>query len=119
MNDDLEVAHPQSGSSPTLFLVELEFGNVAFCRERKTGVPGEKCLGAKERTHKKLNLHMASTPGFEPRPHSVEGERSYLCAIPCYRLPCNWTVRAIARAHRIKWIFFFNCWEKKLSEILV
>ena len=44
MNDDLEVAHPQSGSSSTLFLVELEFGNVGFCREGKTGVPGEECL---------------------------------------------------------------------------
>ena len=29
-NDDLEVAHPQSGSSSTLFLIELEFGNVVF-----------------------------------------------------------------------------------------
>ena len=29
-NDDLEVAHPQSGSSSTRFLIELEFGNVGF-----------------------------------------------------------------------------------------
>ena len=34
--------------------------------EGKTGVPGEKPLGAKERTDNKLNPHMASTPGFEP-----------------------------------------------------
>ena len=27
---DLEVAHPQSGSLSTWFLVELEFGNVGF-----------------------------------------------------------------------------------------
>ena len=27
-NNDLEVAHPQSGSSSTLFLLVLEFGNV-------------------------------------------------------------------------------------------
>jgi len=30
INNDLEVAHPQSGSSSTWFLVKLEFGNVAF-----------------------------------------------------------------------------------------
>ena len=30
INNDLEVAHPQSGSSSTRFLVELEFGNVGF-----------------------------------------------------------------------------------------
>ena len=29
-NNDLEVAHPQSGSSSTRFLIELEFGNVGF-----------------------------------------------------------------------------------------
>ena len=31
--------------------------------------PGEKPLGAKERTNNKLNPQMASTPGFEPGPH--------------------------------------------------
>ena len=40
INNDLEVAHPQSGSSSTWFLVELEFGNVGFWGEGKTGVPG-------------------------------------------------------------------------------
>ena len=44
----------------------LELGNVDFRGERKTGVPREKPLGAKERTNNKLNPHMASTPGFEP-----------------------------------------------------
>ena len=35
----------------------------------KTGVPGEKPVGAKERTNNKLNPPMASTPGFnEKRP---------------------------------------------------
>ena len=38
----LEVAHPQSGSSPTWFLVELEFGNVGFFEVRgKLGHPEE------------------------------------------------------------------------------
>ena len=65
----MQVAHPHSGSSSTWFLVELEFGNVGFWGEGKTGVPGEKPLGARERTNNKLNPHMVSTPGFEPGPH--------------------------------------------------
>ena len=70
-NNDLEVAHPHShsGSSFTWFPVELEFRNVGFWGEGKSGVPGEKPLGAKERTNHKLNPHMASTPGFEPGPN--------------------------------------------------
>ena len=72
----MEVAHPQSGSSSTLFLVELEFANVGFEGEGKTGVPGEKPLGAKERTNNKLNPHMELKPGFKP-------ERSHHCPIPC------------------------------------
>ena len=59
-DDDFEVAHPQSGSSSTWFLVELEFGNVDFWGDGKTGVPGEKPLGEKERTNNKLNPHMES-----------------------------------------------------------
>ena len=43
--------------------------NVGFRGEGKTGVPGEKPLGATDRTSNKLNPHMASTPGFEPGPH--------------------------------------------------
>ena len=65
----MEVAHPQSGSLSTWFLVELEFGNVGFWGEGKTGVPGEKPLGAKERTNNKLNPHIPLTPGYEPGPH--------------------------------------------------
>ena len=68
MNNDLQVAHPHSGSSSTWFLVELEFGNVGLWGEGKTWVPGEKPLGAKERTNNILNPHMASTPGVEPAP---------------------------------------------------
>ena len=76
------VAHPQSGSSSTWFLVELEFGNVGFWGEGKTGVPGEKPLGARERTNNKLNPHMASTPGFEHGPHWWEVST----LLGCFRL---------------------------------
>ena len=52
-----------------MFQIELEFESVGFWGERKTGVPGEKPVEAKERTNNKLNPHMASTTGFEPGPH--------------------------------------------------
>ena len=51
------------------FRIELEFRNVGFYGERKTGVPGEKPLGAEKRTNNKLNPHMTSSPGIEPGPH--------------------------------------------------
>ena len=52
------------------FQIELEFGNVGFLGEMITGgIPGEKPLGARERTNNKLNPQMASTSGFEPGPH--------------------------------------------------
>ena len=41
--------------------------------ERKTRVPGEKPLGARERTNNKLNPHMALTPRFEPEPYWWKG----------------------------------------------
>ena len=61
--------HMNSFKRVHAFQIELEFESVGFWGEGKTGVPGEKPLGAKERTNNKLNPHMASTPGFEPGPH--------------------------------------------------
>ena len=60
--------------------IELKFESVDFYGEGKTGVPGEKPLGAKERTNNKLNPHMPSTPGFEPGPHGWEA--SALTTVP-------------------------------------
>ena len=40
----------------------------------------EKNIRARERTNNKLNPHMASTPGFEPRATLVGGECSHRCA---------------------------------------
>ena len=51
------------------FQIELEFGSVHFLGERKTGVHGDKPLGARERTNNKLNPHITLTPGFEPGPN--------------------------------------------------
>ena len=61
--------HENSLKRLPAFQIELEFGSVGFWGEGKTRVPGEKPLGARERTNNKLNPHMASTPGFEPAPH--------------------------------------------------
>ena len=47
-DDDFEVAHPQSGSSSTWFLVKLEFGNGGFGGEGKLEYP-EKNLSKQRR----------------------------------------------------------------------
>ena len=55
----------------------------------KTGVPGEKPLGARERTNNKINQNIMSTPRFEPGPlwweasavTTAEGEEN-LCRSP-------------------------------------
>ena len=62
--------------------VELEFRNVGFCGEGKTGVPGEKPLGAEKRTNDKLNPHMTSSPEIEPGPHGWKASAPHHCAIP-------------------------------------
>ena len=51
------------------FQIEFEVGGVGFCGEGKTRVTGEKPRGAREKINNKLNPHMASTRGFESRPH--------------------------------------------------
>ena len=109
-NNDLEVAHPRSGSSSTWFLVELEFGNVGFWWEGKTGVPGEKPLAARERTNNKLNPH-AST-GVWTRAALVGGECSHHCAIPgSSLLPKDDNILE----HRYWW----QIWMKQVSFLLV
>ena len=65
------------------FLVELDFGNVGFIwGEGKTEVPGEKPIGAKERTSNKLNPHTTygTDAGIWTRATLVEGECSHHCA---------------------------------------
>ena len=49
------------------FQIELEFGSVGFFEEKgKTGVPGEKPLGASERTNNKLNHKWRGRRGLNP-----------------------------------------------------
>ena len=46
--------------------IELEFGNVGFWGEGKTGEPQEKPLGAEQRTNK-INLHVTQVQESNPR----------------------------------------------------
>ena len=75
------------------FRIELEFRNVGFCGEGKTGVPGEKPLGAEKRTNNKLNPHMTSSPGIEPGPHWWKA--SALTTAPSL-LPTKWWELVVA-----------------------
>jgi len=54
----------------TIIQIELEFGNVGFWGEGKTGVPREKPFGARKRTNNKLNPHTPPGPGIGPGAHS-------------------------------------------------
>ena len=68
----------------------MEFGNVGFCVGRKTGVPGEKPLGARTRINNKLNPHKSYGVNTESRTRTtlVGGECSHHCAIPA-SVKCN------------------------------
>ena len=63
----MQFVHPRStkeftrtrSEMPVRSRIELEFGNVSFWGEEKTGVPWEKYLGAEKRTNNELNAHMA------------------------------------------------------------
>ena len=72
--------------------IELEFENVGFKGEGKTGVPGEKHLGAEYRTNNKQPTYDAGS-GNRTRDTLVGGERSH-CAIPA-RIIDIYTLRRI------------------------
>ena len=63
------------------FQIKLEFGNVGFGGEEKTGEPGEKPLRARTRTNNKLNPHDTESRN-RTRTTLVGGECSHHCAIP-------------------------------------
>ena len=76
------------------FQIELEFRSVGFWGEGKTGLPGEKPLGARTRTNNKLHPHM--TPRLRNRTHWWEAcmgvQMLNHCAIPAP--PCSRNARA-------------------------
>ena len=72
---------------------------LVFEERGKPEYPEKKLLGAKERTNNKLNPHMASTPGFEPRPHCLEA--STLTTAPSLKQPGNRVLKAISGFHSL------------------
>ena len=88
------------------FQIELGFGNVGFCGEGKTEVPGEKPLGARMRTNNKLNPHMAPSPGIEPGPHWWEA---------CVGGKCS-TNGAISAPHNVYRLTSANAMASKRSK---
>ena len=89
VNNDLEVAHPRSGSWSAWFLVELEFGNVGFWGEGKTGV-----AWSKRETTNIWRRRRDLNPG------QVGGECSHHCATPAPSPP--YVVLVVTRIDTLK-----------------
>ena len=70
--DDSGQWNLRSGSYSTVSRSNCNLEMLVFFGGRKTGVPGEKPLGAETRTNNKLNPHMTPRPGIEPGPHWCE-----------------------------------------------
>ena len=87
------------------FQIELEFRNVGFWGEGKTGVPGEKPLGARTRTNNKLNPHMTPRPGIEPGPHWWEASALTTAHIPA---PLILSIMRPRPSHEIKNNYFLK-----------
>ena len=89
-DDDLKVAHPQSGSSSTRFLIKLEFGNVSFWGEGKTGVSREKTARSKGENQQQTQPHIwRRRREMNPGHIGGRGKHSHHCAIPCSPPPCQ------------------------------
>ena len=70
----LRKLHSPRFSGRSCIRIELEFGNVGFWGEGKTGGPGERHLGAENRTNNKLNPHMTPRERGEGKT-GVPGEK--------------------------------------------
>ena len=68
---------------------------LVFEERGKNGVPGEKPLGAKERTNNKLDLHMASTLVFDNG--YIDGRR----VLSPLRHPCFVVIRKSAKSRNL------------------
>ena len=89
-DDDLKVAHPQSGSSSTRFLIKLEFGNIGFWGEGKTGVSREKTARSKGENQQQTQPHIwRRRREMNPGHIGGRGKHSHHCAIPCSPPPCQ------------------------------
>ena len=82
--------HMNSFKRVRAFQIELEFGNVGFWGEGKTGAPGEKPRRARERTINKTQPTYGVDAGSWTLATLVGGERSHHCAILA---PLNFATR--------------------------
>ena len=71
----------------TIIQIELEFGNVGFWEEGKTGVRGGKPLG-EEPANNKLNPRMTPGLGIEPETHWWEASVLTTAPVPIRFLSC-------------------------------
>ena len=96
INNDLEVAHPQSGSSSTWFLVELEFGNVGFWGGENRS-SRRKTSWSKGENQQQTQPTYGIDAGIWTRATLVGGQHSHHCAIPCPQTwALNWPKTAIS-----------------------
>ena len=82
INNDLEVAHPQSGSLSSSFLVKLEFGNVGFWGEGKPEYR-RKISQSKGENQQQTQPTYGLDARIWTQATLVGSERSHHCAIPC------------------------------------
>ena len=59
------------GEILNIHYLKLLFEMLVFFKEDRTGIPGEKPFGTREKTNNNLNPHMVLTPGFEPGPDTL------------------------------------------------
>ena len=86
--------HMKSFKCVRAFQIELEFESVGFWGKEKTGVPGEKPLGAWERTNNKLNPHNYGTDaGIWTGATLMGGECSHHCATLAPQTNPKWCTR--------------------------
>ena len=83
INGDLEVAHPQSGSLSSSFLVELEFRNVGFWGEGINQSTQRKISRSKGENQQQTQPTYSFDARIWTRATLVGGECSHHWAIPC------------------------------------
>ena len=92
----------------TIIQIALEFGNVRFSGEGKTGEPREKPLGARTRTNNKLNPHRIR----ESNPGHLCGRR-VLSSLrhPCFPYPFFHFPNTAVTLIRGNWpeLFMYEC----------
>ena len=75
------------------FQIELEFRNAGFWGEGKTGVPGEKPLGARRENQQQTQSTYNAGSGNRTQATPVGGKRSHHCATPAPPKEQGWRLQ--------------------------